>query len=110
MTNNLSTGTKGVLLVVGAYIVTFGVAILIITISLTFLIDTHRCNSMGQALLALWGTTAAVFLVSGIVVGVVAWKIIPSLAGRLVVVGVYGVSLLITYIGIAFGLLVAFNC
>jgi len=110
MTNNLSTGTKGVLLVVGAYIVTFGVAILIITISLTFLIDTHRCNSMGQALLAMWGTTAFVFLVSVIVVGAVAWKIIPNLAGRLVVVGVYGVSLLVTYIGIAFGLLVAFNC
>jgi len=110
MTNNLSTGTKGVLLVVGAYIVTFGVAILIITISLTFLIDTHKCSALGTSLLALWGTIAVVFLVSGIVVGVVAWKIIPSTAGRLITVAVHGGSLLITYVGIAFGLLVAFNC
>ena len=106
----MSAGAKGGLLVVGAYIVAVLAAILIITISLMFLVDTHRCNAMGQALLTLWGTTAAVFFASVVVVGVIAWKIIPSTAGRLVVMGVHGVLLLVTYIGIAFGLLLAFNC
>ena len=110
MPNNLSTGTKGMLLVIGAYTVTLVAVILIIAISLTFLIDTHKCSALGPSLLALWGTTAVVFLISGIVVGVIAWKIIQSTTGRLVVVAVYGALLLITYIGIAFGLLVAFNC
>jgi hypothetical protein len=110
MPNNLSTGIKGVLLVVGASIVTVGAAILIIVISIMFLIDTHKCSALGPSLLALLGTTAVVFLISGIVVGVIAWKIIPSIVGRLVIVAVHAVSLLVTYIGIAFGLLVAFNC
>ena len=110
MSNNLNPGIKGVLLVVGAYIISVVTVILIVAVSLIFLVDTHRCSAMGQALLALWGTTAAVFLISGIIVGVVTWKIIPNTAGRLVTVAVYGVAMLVTYIGIAFGLLVAFNC
>lgn len=110
MPGNMKTTTKGVLLVVGAYIVTMVAATLIIAISIAFLIDTHSCSAVGRALLALWGTIAAVFFASGIVVGVVAWKIIPNTAGRLVTVAVYGVAMLVTYIGIAFGILVAFNC
>jgi len=110
MSDNMSTGTKGVLLVIGAYIVTIVAAIIIIAIFVTFLIDTHNCYSMGPSLVALWCTTAAAFLVSVIVVGVVAWKIIPSTAGRLLTVAFYGAAMLVTYVGIAFGILVAFNC
>ena len=84
--------------------------IIIIAISLTFLIDTRKCSSLGPSLLALWGTIAVVFLISEIVVGVISWKIMPGTVGRLMVVAVHGVSLLVTYIGIALGLLVAFNC
>jgi hypothetical protein len=51
MSKKMSAGAKGVLLVVGAYNVAVLAAILIITISLMFLIDTHRCNAMGQALI-----------------------------------------------------------
>jgi len=110
MSSNMNTGIKGALLVVGAYTVTVVAVILIIALSIMFLIDTHNCYSMGPSLVALWCTTAAVFLVSVIVVGVAAWKIIPSTAGRLLTVAVYGVSALVTYVGIAFGILVAFNC
>ena len=110
MSSNMNTGTKGALLVVGAYTVTVVAVILIIAISIMFLIDTHRCSTLGPSLLALWGTTAAVFLVSVIVVGVVAWKIIPGTAGRLLTVAFYGAAMLVTYVGIAFGILVAFNC
>ena len=110
MSNNMNTGTKGVLLVIGAYIVTFGVAICIIALAIAIFIDTTSCGAVSRALPALWGTVAVVFLVSGVVVGVVAWKVIPGLAGRLVIMAVYVAALLVSYIGIAFGLMVAFNC
>ena len=110
MSNKMNTGTKGVLLVIGAYIVTFGVTICIITLAIAIFIDTTSCGAVSRALPALWGTVAVVFLVSGVVVGVVAWKVIQGLAGRLAVMAVYGVVMLVSYVGIAFGLLVAFNC
>ena len=110
MPKNMNTGTKGVLLVIGASIVTVVVAILIIVLFTMFLIDTHNCYAMGPSLVALWCTTAAVFLVSVIVVAVVAWKIIPSTSGRLLTAAFYGAAMLVTYVGIAFGILVAFNC
>ena len=109
-TNEMHPGVKGVLLVIGAYIVTFGVTICIIALAAATFIDTTNCGAVSRALPALWGTVAVVFLVSVIVVGILAWKIIPSLAGRLVVMAVYGVAMLVGYVGIALGLLVAFNC
>lgn len=110
MVSKMNTGTKGVLLVVGAYIATTVIAVLIIVISFIFVIDAHSCSAMGRALLALGGTLAGVFIVSLVVVGITAWKIIPNTAGRLITVAVHGVSLLVTYVGFVFGMLVAFNC
>ena len=110
MSNNMNAGIKGVLLVIGAYIVTFGAAICNIALAVAAFIDTTNCGAVSRAMPVLWGTVALVFLVSVIVVGAVAWKIFPGTAGRLVTVAVYGMSMLVTYVGIAFGLLVAFNC
>ena len=110
MPNNLSTGIKGVLLVIGTSIITVTAAILIIVLSTTFLIDTTDCYGLGPSLIALWCTTAAVFLFSGIVVKIVAWKITTNTAGRLVTVAIYGVVMLVTYAIIAFGILLAFDC
>ena len=110
MPDNLSTGIKGVLLVIGAYIVTVTAAILIIVLSTIFLIDATNCYGLGPSLIALWGTTAAVFLASVIVVKIVAWKIAAGTAGRLLIVVTYGVAMLVTWAIIAFGILVAFNC
>jgi hypothetical protein len=108
--NNMNTGAKGILLVIGAYIVTFGVAICIIVLAIAIFIDTTNCGAMSRALPVLWGTIAAVFLTSVVVVGIVAWKVISDIAGRLVVMAVYGVAMLVSCVGIAFGLMVAFNC
>ena len=110
MPNNLSTGIKGVLLVIGTAIVTVIAAILIIVLSTMFLIDASNCYALGPSLVALWCSTAAVFLVSGIVVKIVAWKITTDTAGRLVTVIIYGVVMLVTYAIIAFGILLAFDC
>jgi len=104
MPNKMSTGVKKVLRVIGAYIVTLVAVIFIMAIFIIVLIDRSNCYAMGPSLLALWCTTAGVFLVSSIVVGAVAFKIIPSTIGRLVTVVVYGVSAMVNYVGIAFGI------
>jgi hypothetical protein len=108
--DDMKTGIKGVLLVIGAYIVTFGVAICIIVPAIMNFVDTTNCGAVGRALPVLWGTIAMVFLASVIVVGVAVWKVISGIAGRLVVVAAYGVAMLVTYVGIAFGLMVVLNC
>ena len=105
----MNTGVKGALLVVGAYVATIGVAALT-SLAITTLMEPHGCSAMIRALLVLWGTIAAVFLASVAVVGVVAWKIVAGIAGRLAIVAVYGVVMLASYVVIAFGLMVAFNC
>ena len=65
---------------------------------------------MSQALVVMWIIIAVVFLISVIVVGVVAQKIDPGFAVRFAIVTLFGIALLVSYIVIAFGLLVLFNC
>jgi hypothetical protein len=105
----MKPGVKGVLLVVGAYAATIGVAAFT-SLAIMILMEPHSCSAMGRALLVLWGTNAAVFLASVAVVGVVAWRIVAGVAGRLAIVAAYGLVMLASYVVIAFGLMVAFNC
>jgi hypothetical protein len=87
------------------------VAVFIIAIALIIiLMRSYSCSAISQAMLVLLGTIAAVFLVSVAVVGVVARKIVASIAGRLAIVAVCGVLMLASYVVIAFGLMVIFNC
>jgi hypothetical protein len=106
----MNTGVKAVLLVVGAYGVTMGVAVFIVTLAILIMMEPHSCSTMGRALLVLWATIAAVFLASVVVVGIIARKITPGIAGRLAIVAAHGVALLASYVVIAFGLMVLFNC
>ena len=110
MSTNKNDGAKSVLLVIGAYIVTLMVTILIIGLATTNFIDTTKCSSLSRALLVLWGTIAVVFLASIFVVRVITWKIIQSTSGRLVIVAVYGAVMLVSFAVLAFMLLVLFNC
>jgi hypothetical protein len=88
-----------------------GMAIFIALLTIMVLMmEPHSCSTMSQALVALWVTIAVVFLASAAVVGVGAWKIVEGIAGRLTIVVVYGVVMLVSYVVIAFGLMVAFNC
>ena len=105
----MSDGAKGVLLGVGAYIATIGVAAFT-ALAVMMLMDPYSCSEMGRALVVLWGTIAAVFLASVAVVGVVAWKIIAAAASRWAILILYGVVMLASYVAIAFGLMVGFNC
>jgi hypothetical protein len=107
----MNTNAKGVLLVIGAYIVTIMVTILIVTLAIIILMmGSYNCKDMGRALLVLWTTIAVVFVASGIVAGVMTWKAIPSVVGRWAIVVAYAAAMLVSYVIIAFGLMVIFNC
>ena len=109
MSTKMSGGAKGVLLGVGAYVATIAVAAFT-SLAIMMLMKPYSCSEMGRALLVLWGTIAAVFLASVAVVGVGAWKIIAAVAARWAIVILYGAVMLASYIAIAFGLMVGFNC
>ena len=100
---------KAIVLAIGAYIITLLVAALAALIVMTVM-DPRGCSDLSQALLVLLGTIAALFLASGVAVGVAAWKVVPGKAGRFALLAAYGVALLASYIVIAFGLMVALNC
>lgn len=110
--NKMSAGAKSLTVIVGTYVVTIGLAVLISVFAIVILIlmGVTHCTTMIQALVGLWVILAAVFLTSVVVVGLVARKIYPGFGGRLAVLAVYGVAMLVSYACFAFGLMVAFNC
>ncbi len=107
--NETKTVAKGIRLVGVAYIITMGVTILA-SLAIMLLMNPHKCSEFAQTMLVLWITIAVAFLISIVAVGVAAWKITPRVGRRWAILFVHGVALLGTYIVIAFGLLVAFNC
>ena len=108
--NKMNAPARGVLLVVGACMVTVCLACSIITFASMVFIDTTKCGAVSRAMPVLLIMTAVVLLASVVVVGVKARKIISDVAGCLAVVAVYAVVMLASFVIIAFGLLVAFNC
>jgi hypothetical protein len=77
----------------------------------TLLMDTSDCyGSVQRGLLVMFATMVVVFLASVTVVGARVWKAIPTLAERLAIVVGYGAMLIATFVVIACGLMVVFNC
>jgi hypothetical protein len=100
---------RAIVLAIGAYIITLLVAALAALILMTVM-NPRGCSDLSQALLVLWGAIALLFLASAAAVGTGTWRLVPGQVGRVVFVTLYGVVLLATYIVIAFGLMVAYNC
>ena len=96
--------------VVRAYLVSLGLAVLVIVLT-TLLIDTSDCyGSVQRGLLVMFATMVVVLLASVVVVGVRVWKAIPTLAERLAIVVGYGAMMLASFVVITCGLMVVFNC
>jgi hypothetical protein len=110
LAENKNDVTKGVLFGIGSCFVTLMMAILITGLTTTVFIDTTKCSSMSRALPVLWGAIAGVFLASVVAVRVFSRKIVQSTTNRRIFVAVYGVVMLVSYILLAFVLLVLFNC
>ncbi|MEA3334657.1 MAG: hypothetical protein U9R25_02030 [Chloroflexota bacterium] len=74
------------------------------------LIEPHSCSTMGRAPVGLWMTIGVVFLASVVLVGALGWKTSPDIADFLVTIAAYGLAILASYVVIAFGSMVPFNC
>jgi hypothetical protein len=96
--------------VVRAYLVSLGLAVLITVFTTLLLVDTTDCRSVERGLLVMNATTAVVFLASVVVVGVRVWKDMPGAAERWGIVVGYGAMLIATFVVLACGLMVVFNC
>jgi hypothetical protein len=111
MSTQRGAGGQGVRLVVAAYIITMTVVTFIAFLTISnLMMERQSCSDMSRALRVLWVTIAVAFLASGTIVALVAKKVIPSVAGRRQAVAVYGAAMLASYVFVACGLLVAFNC
>jgi hypothetical protein len=84
--------------------------ILVIALAVMIFIDTTKCSAVSKAFPVLLGMIAVVFLASVVFVRGVAWKNIPSVAGRWAILVVYGAVMLVSFVVVAFVLLVVFNC
>jgi hypothetical protein len=96
--------------VVRAYLVSLGLAVLITVLTTLLLVDASDCGSVERGLAVMAGTTALLFLASVAVVGVAVWKAIPGIAERLAIVIGYGAMVLASFVVISCGLMVVFNC
>jgi len=108
--NNMNPSGKSLTLVVVAYIVTMVVSVFIIAFAIMTLMEVSNCNTMSQALVVLWIILAIVFLTSLVLVAVMTRKFYTSSSGCLPIAAVYGAVLLVSYVFMAFCLMVAFNC
>jgi hypothetical protein len=100
---------KAIVLAIGAYIITISAAALAALIVMTVMAP-RGCGDLSRALTVMWLVIAALFVASGVAVGVSAWQLVPDQVGRIILVTLYGVVLLASYFVVAFGLMVALNC
>jgi hypothetical protein len=107
---HMKSGATWQKVVVRAYLVSLGLAVLITVLTTLLLVDTTDCGSVERGLLVIAATTALVFLASVVVVGVRVWKGMAGAAGRWGVVVGYGAILIATFAMITCGLIVVFNC
>jgi len=100
---------KAIVLTIGAYIITLITAALAALIVMTVMAP-RGCSDLSQALLVMWLVIAVLFLASCVTVGVAVRRATADRAGRVVLLAAYIAALLISYVVIAFGLMVALNC
>lgn len=100
---------KAIVLAISAYIITLLAAALAALIVMTVM-SPRGCGDLSQALLVMWLAIAALFLASGVTVGMAVRRESAGKAGRVVLLAAYSAALLISYVVIAFGLMVALNC
>jgi hypothetical protein len=107
---DMKTAFKGILLVVGAFVATIAVAAFLIFLDVITLTKPYDCPHMNRALVILWVAIAVLFISSVVGVRFVAREIFQSGAGQKAVVVIYGMLMLASYVVLAFGLMVAFEC
>jgi hypothetical protein len=110
--NKMNPNAKMLTLMVGGYVFTIVLAIAIIIIAIVILYgaDITNCSTLSMAMVGLWIILGGLFLASLGLVEVFAWKTYPGCGARLAVLVAYGTPLLVSYIVLAFSLMIVFNC
>ncbi len=100
---------KTLLLVVGTYLGTLTAAGVAAVLAFV-VVPKHGCRGMGDALVILWVVIGLVFC-AGLAVGsALGGRLELGLATHATLTFMMAVLLVASYLGIAFGLMVAFNC
>ena len=100
---------KAIMLVTGAHIATLVVAAIASAITMA-LLAPRGCSAVSNAVGVLFVLIAVLFVASAVVVSLRARKITVQAGGRVAIISAYVAALLISYIVIAFTLMLAFNC
>lgn len=110
--NNMNPNAKMLTLMVGGYLFTIvlAIAIIIIAIMILYGADITNCSTLSMAMVGLWIILGGVFIASLGLVEAFAWKTYPGCGARLAVLIAYGLALLVSYVVLAFGLMIVFNC
>ncbi len=100
---------KTLLLVVGTYLGTLLAAGVAAALGFV-VVPTQGCRGMGDALVILWVVIGLVFC-AGLAVGsALGGRLELGLAAHAALTFMIAVLLVASYVGIAFGLMIAFNC
>ncbi len=110
--NKMNPNAKLLTLMVGGFVITISLAIAIIVIAIMILygVEVTNCSTMSKALVGLWIILGGVFIASLGLIEAFAWKTYPGCGARLAVLVIYGLALLVSYVVLAFGLMIVFNC
>ncbi len=105
----MKAAAKALLLAIGAYVGTVAFGGVAAGVALAFM-SPRGCASYGRALVVVWVVVAIAFLLGLLTTGLASLWMKLSAAARLGLVGALGAALLATYVVVALGLTVAFNC
>jgi hypothetical protein len=105
----LKAAIRATLLLVGGYVAAL-VAMVVVAGVVMVALQPHACAEFSRALIALWWSLGAALVACWCAMALIAWMCLTSLLARGAVLALYGLALLATYVVIAFGLMVAFNC
>jgi hypothetical protein len=110
--NKMNPNAKMLTLMVGGYVFTIvlAIAIIIIAIMILYGAGIRNCNTLSTAMVGLWIILGGVFIASLGLIEAFAWKTYPGCGARLAVLVAYGLALMVSYVVLAFGLMIAFNC
>ena len=105
----MATETKTTVIILGAYVGSLVVAVVSLGIT-AIIVQPHSCADASRLLTMLWVALGVMYLVSAAAVAGVLWRTGLRTRVRVTALLAYGAVLLITYLAVAFILMIAFNC
>lgn len=100
---------KGIVALVGLYAAT-AVAAVMTTFVAMLIMSPKSCSDYSQTAGVIWLIVAVLFFASIVLAGILARRAFVRIAARVATVVLYAAAMAVSYLLLAFTLLVAFNC